>query len=416
MVSEVVSRLYREESGRILATLIRLLGDFDLAEEVVHEAFAAALEQWPSEGTPANPRAWVTQAARHKAIDRLRRQSRFAEKLQELERLAPLDASGEHEGESPVPDDRLRLIFTCCHPALALEAQVALALRTLCGLTTEEIARAFLVPAPTMAQRLVRAKRKIREAGIPYEVPAGDVLPERLEAVMVVAYLVFNEGYAATFGEALVRRELCAEAIRLARLLCRLLPDPPELRALLALMLLHDARREARTARDGEIVLLEAQDRSRWDGAQMREGLALLEGALAAGRPGPYALQAGIAALHARAARAEDTDWPAIAALYGELMRVQPSPVVELNRAAAVAMAEGPEAGLRLIDALEGRGELTRHHLLHAARADLLRRTGRWAEAARSYRQALALASNEPERHFLRRRLAEAERHAAGAV
>src|SRR5881296_1488193 len=415
MTGEEIGDLYRDASPRVLATLIRVLGDFDLAEEVVHEAFAAALEQWPRDGAPANPAGWLVQTARNKAIDRLRRRTLWAGRAEALSELAIAVAPGP-EVHDTVRDDLLRLVFTCCHPAIALEAQVALALRALCGLTTEEIARAFLVPASTMAQRLVRAKRKIREAGIPYEVPAGDVLPERLEAVMVVAYLVFNEGYAATFGEALVRRELCAEAIRLARLLCRLLPDPPELRALLALMLLHDARREARTARDGEIVLLEAQDRSRWDGAQMREGLALLEGALAAGRPGPYALQAAIAALHARAARAEDTDWPAIAALYGELMRVQPSPVVELNRAAAVAMAEGPEAGLRLIDALEARGELTRHHLLHAARADLLRRTGRWAEAARSYRQALALASNEPERHFLRRRLAEAERHAAGAV
>jgi RNA polymerase sigma-70 factor, ECF subfamily len=405
VIADAVGGLYRAESGRILATLIRLLGDFDLAEEVVQEAFAAALERWPTEGLPHNPRAWVVQAARFKAIDRLRRRTRFAEKIDELSAIESLERPPGEAEDDAVRDDRLRLIFTCCHPSLATEAQVALTLRTLCGLTTEEIARAFLVPTATMAQRLVRAKQKIRLAGIPYQVPAVELLPDRLEAVMTAVYLVFNEGYATTAGDALVRRDLCSEAIRLARLLDTLLPDRAEPPALLALLLLHDSRRDARATPEGDLVLLEDQDRDRWDRAEIAEGLSLVERALRRGPPGPYALQAAIAAVHARAARAADTDWRQITALYALLLARFPSPVVELNHAVAVAMSEGAEAGLRLLDSLSARGELSAYHLLPAARADLLRRLGRTGEASAAYRSALALVTNPAERRFLQRRL-----------
>ncbi len=410
-----IEHFYRDESGRVLATLIRLLGDFDLAEEVVQDAFVAALEQWPVAGVPANTRAWLVSTARHKAVDRLRRRTRFQHKQEELERLVMLEeqAAAPDSPESAIADDQLRLIFTCCHPALAVEAQVALTLRTLCGLSTEEIARAFLTPVPTMAQRLVRAKQKIRHAGIPYHIPSSEVLPERLDGVTRTVYLVFNEGYVATTGDVLVRRELCSEAIRLGRLLCELLPDYPELRALLALMLLHDSRRDARVSPTGELILLEEQDRSLWDQGQLCEGVALAKEAFRIAGPSEYTLQAAIAALHAQAKRAEDTDWLQIKQLYSALLHLHPSPVVELNRAVAIAMADGPEVGLQCIDEIVTRGDLRAYHLLPAARADLLRRLGRWTEAEAAYRQALAFVTNIAERRFLKRRLAEivAEEH-----
>ena len=403
-----IEQIYREESGRILATLIRLLGDFELAEEAVQEAFAAALEHWPTEGTPGNPRAWLVSAGRNKAVDLLRRRACFEGKRDELARLGALaEVVAETPEESMVNDDRLRLIFTCCHPALAREVQVPLTLRTLCGLSTEEIARAFLVPLPTMAQRLVRAKQKIRDAGIPYNVPADDELAERLDTVLLVVYLVFNEGYNATSGDVLIRRELSSEAIRLGRLLHALMPESAEAEALLALMLLHDSRRDARTNASGEIVLLEEQDRSLWHCDQIAEGLELTERALARGARGPYALQAAIAALHAEAKRPQDTDWHQIVALYELLLQQQTSPVIELNRAAAVAMADGAQDGLRLLEALAERGELKGYYLLPAARGDMLRRLSRWAEAEEAYRDARLLVVNDAERRFLDRRLAE---------
>jgi RNA polymerase sigma-70 factor, ECF subfamily len=398
--------LYGEERPRALATLIRLLRDFDLAEDVLQEAFAVAVERWPREGAPANPCAWLVSTARHKAIDRLRRAKTFAAKRAEIAHLSETASSPDPVDEI-FPDDLLRLIFTCCHPALAVEAQVALTLKTLCGLSVEEIARAFLVPPPTMAQRLVRAKGKIRDAGIPYEVPSGDRLAERLDAVLRVVYLVFNEGYAATSGDALVRRELCAEAIRLVRLLRSLLPRVSEVAGLLALLLLQDSRRRARLDAAGDLVTLEEQDRSLWDRGQIAEGETLAEEALRGGGAGFYALQAAIAALHAQARRADETDWPQIAALYALLLRLHPSPVVALNHAAAVAMGERLDRGLRLIEQIEASGSLSGYHLLPASKADILRRLGRRAEAALAYRSALGLVTQEAERRYLERRLKE---------
>jgi RNA polymerase sigma-70 factor (ECF subfamily) len=403
-------KLHREESGQILATLIRLLGDFDLSEEMLQEAYAVALQKWPSEGTPANPRAWLITTARHKAIDRLRREQRFERKSETIAKTAEIAVQPESDlDEQMLVDDRLRLIFTCCHPSLPLEARVALTLRTVCGITTEEISRAFLIPVPTMAQRLVRAKGKIREAGIPYRVPSQEELRDRLDGVLLVVYLIFNEGYLASTGDALIRRELCAEAIRLGRVLCGLLPQQPEAQALLGLMLLHDSRRDARVSAGGELVLLEEQDRSLWHGEQIREGTEFVKSALRRGAAGAYALQASIAALHANAKTAKNTDWAQIAALYDLLWRTHASPVIEVNRAVAVAMGRSIEEGLALLDEIARREELEEFHLLPAARADLLRRLGRMAEAAQAYRQALTLATNDIERRFLRRRLAEIE-------
>jgi len=399
--------LYREERPRALATLIRLLGDFDVAEDALQEAFAAALEQWPAGGVPRNPRAWLVSTARHKAIDRLRREKSFAAKQAEIAYLSEAAVPAPALADEPFTDDLMRLIFTCCHPALALEAQVALTLKTLCGLSVDEIARAFLVAPATMAQRLVRAKAKIRGARIPYEVPGSDRLAERLHGVLRVVYLVFNEGYAATSGDALVRRELCNEAIRLGRLLFTLFPGASEVAGLLALMLLHDSRRAARLDERGDLVTLEDQDRSRWDGGQIAEGRTLAEAALRRGGAGFYALQAAIAALHAQEARAVETDWPQIAALYALLLRLYPSPVVALNHAAAVAMGERLDRGLRLIEQLEAGGELQSYHLLPAAKADILRRLGRRAEAAAAYERALELVTHDAERRYLERRLRE---------
>ena len=406
-VREQIEALYRSDSRCVLATLIRLLGGFDTAEEAMHDAFTAALDSWPSDGVPQNPRAWLISTGRFKAIDRLRRGARFNQALaaaaDQLEGSAPPPADFNDDG---LEDDRLRLIFTCCHPALAADARIALTLREVCGLETEEIARAFLIPTPTLAQRVVRAKGKIRDARIPYQVPSRSELPDRLDAVLHVLYLVFNEGYSASAGDSVIRHDLSAEAIRLGRLLTELLPEP-EATGLVALMLLHDARRTARTSPEGELILLDEQDRSLWNREQIQEGLALVEKALASRRFGPYTLQAAIAAVHAEAPTAAATDWRQIVGIYDVLLRVEASPVVELNRAAAVAMRDGPEIGLALVDAILAGGELVDYHLAHSARADLCRRLGRTPQAIAAYQRALALTTQAPERRFIERRLAE---------
>jgi RNA polymerase sigma-70 factor (ECF subfamily) len=407
-MQDIVDGIYRAESRRVFATLIRLLGDLDTAEEALHDAFRAALEQWPKDGVPANPRAWLVSTGRFKAIDGMRRRARFDaldDFAEQVENIADETVALDNED---IEDDRLRLIFTCCHPALTPDAQVALTLREVCGLTTEEIAAAYLTAAPTLAQRIVRAKTKIREAGIPYQVPSPDELPERLDSVLRVIYLVFNEGYSASSGESLTRRDLSGEAIRLARLLEQLLPEP-EVIGLLALMLLHESRRAARSSPSGDLILLDEQDRALWNRAQIAEGIALVNRALPMGRVGPYCLQAAIAAVHAEAAHAAATEWGQIVGLYDLLLHAEPSPVVELNRAVAVAMRDGPQAGLALVEALLAHGELSDYRLAHATRADLCRRLGRSADAQESYQRALALTHLEPERRFLARRLAELE-------
>ena len=406
-VREVMDAVYRSESRQVLATLIRLLGDFETAEEALHDAFAAAVEQWTRDGVPANPRAWLVSTGRFKAIDGIRRRARFDASLTELARQVESNTDEtETWDDETVEDDRLRLIFTCCHPALSPEAQVAMTLREVCGLMTEEIARAFLTKPATVAQRIVRAKAKIREARIPYEVPLEKELPDRLDAVLRVVYLVFNEGYSASSGDSLTRHDLSGEAIRLGRLLIELLPEP-EAMGLLALMLLHDSRHAARTSPTGDLILLENQDRALWNRNQITEGVSLVERALSSGPVGPYTLQAAIASVHAQAPSSATTDWPQIVSLYDLLMRAEPSPVVELNRAVAVAMHDSPLAGLTLVDAILARGDLGNYHLVHAARADLCRRLGRTAEARDSYERALSLTQQEPERRFLERRLAE---------
>jgi RNA polymerase sigma-70 factor (ECF subfamily) len=406
-VREVVDRIYRDDSRRVLATLLRFFHDFDIAEEALHDAFVAAIERWPVEGVPNNPRTWLVSTGRFKAIDALRRRAALDDRRPELERqlIEISEQEPAFNDTDDIGDDRLRLVFTCCHPALSTDAQVALTLHTIGGLTTEEIAHAFLVGTPTLAQRIVRAKNKIRDAGIPYEIPERADLPERLDAVLATIYLIFNEGYSATFGASVTRADLCGEAIRLARLIVELLPEPEAI-GLLAMMLLHDSRRRARSSESGDLIVLEEQDRSKWNHDQIREGLQLTERALQSGRVGPYAIQAAISAVHAEAKHSGETDWAQIVVLYDVLLNMGTSPVIELNQAAAVAMRDGPERGIELIDALLARGELTTYHLAHSARADLLRRLGRNDAALAAYTTALELTTQEPERRFIERRMA----------